>query len=362
MKHLFHKQAWIVICLLFLFNCQRDRQPVTVITDDVVPIDTTTDPAYVYAYQQSKFVPPEGKVLLISGQEKHEIPAYLNKTNIIPGGLASYCAVCDMGAVTTDSKDQGWGVQNLKFLVDTYPNTVQQSAMWMGMNDNGFVCDETIAGKNDKYIDNYINYVKTIHVPIYLRIGYEFDGKHNKFEPTKYIKAYKHIVDRMRNAGVNNMAFVWHSYAAPPYNGYALMDWYPGDDYVDWFAISIFQVFYGGKPYDNSYMDAVIDQAKAHKKPVMIAESTPATGIVPDSYDTWNNWFVTTFNYIYQKNIKAFSYINCNWDSYEKTKNDKWGNTRVQEYPIVFEQWLKEISKPKYLKASGTLFKELGYK
>jgi beta-mannanase len=50
------------------------------------------------------------------------------------------------------------------------------------------------------------------------------------------VKAYKRFVDITREEGVNNVAFVWHSYAAQPYNGYALASWYPGDDYVDWMA------------------------------------------------------------------------------------------------------------------------------
>ena len=38
--------------------------------------------------------------------------------------------------------------------------------------------------------------------------------------------------------------FVWHSWAAPTSEGVELSDFYPGDDYVDWVGVSIFQQMY----------------------------------------------------------------------------------------------------------------------
>jgi hypothetical protein len=136
----------------------------------------------------------------------------------------------------------------------------------------------------------YVGWAKTINCPIYLRIGYEFDGPHNQLEPEEYKEAYKRFVDITREEGVNNVAFVWHSYAAPPYKGYALGSWYPGDDYVDWVAVSLFGHMYGPDP--GLYGDAVFDFAKTHKKPVMVAESSPIYGIFDGDVRSWNTWFV----------------------------------------------------------------------
>ena len=44
-----------------------------------------------------------------------------------------------------------------------------------------------------------------------LRIGYEFDGEWNHYNPQYYVPAYRHIVDRLRANGVTHFASVWQS-------------------------------------------------------------------------------------------------------------------------------------------------------
>ena len=94
----------------------------------------------------------------------------------------------------------------------------------------------------------------------------------------------------------------------------------------------------------------------------MIAESCPSPpGILKFGYTTWNQWFVHYLNYIKKKNIKAFSYINCNWDNIKQFKSIHWGDTRIQNFPKILTLWTNELSKDIYLKASPNLFQILGY-
>ncbi|MEM9679565.1 MAG: hypothetical protein AAF901_04510, partial [Bacteroidota bacterium] len=44
----------------------------------VSSINTETDAEFVYAYEQTKFVPPEGKTLLIMGQTVERITEYID--------------------------------------------------------------------------------------------------------------------------------------------------------------------------------------------------------------------------------------------------------------------------------------------
>ena len=320
----------------------------------------TADPDYVYTYEQTKFVPPDDKVLLIIGQTKQDIiDGYMNVVSSTPGGFASYWGLTtNMLGIIADSPDTGFGVQNAQELITTYENTVLQHALWLV--DNTTLCTLSTSGTYDSVIDNYINWVKSINIPVYLRIGYEFDGEHNAYDPVCYKDAYKWIVDRMRSGGVTNVAFVWHSSADTPYDNNSIDAWYPGDDYVDWVAVSVFLHFYPPTSAARlQRLDDVIDFARVHKKPVMIAESAPAGGIVADSYETWDAWFVETFRYMYEKNIKAFSYISADFDSYDGFLSLGWGDARVEAFPLVREQFLLETSKTRYLKQSDTLFGEL---
>ncbi len=85
------------------------------------------------------------------------------------------------------------------------------------------------------------------------------------------------------------------------------LDWYPGDDYVDWFAISYFD-------QQHTYMNQFVQLAKKHEKPLMIAEASPWYLSTSKSDAAWKKWFVPFFTFIRENNVKAVSYINCDWD------------------------------------------------
>ncbi|NNK09050.1 MAG: hypothetical protein HKP50_17195, partial [Myxococcales bacterium] len=152
---------------------------------------------------------------------------------------------------------------------------------------------------------------------------------------------------------------VWHSYASPPYNGYALASWYPGDDYVDWVAVSLFGHMYGPDPGPDG--NAVFDFAKAHKKPVMVAESSPVYGIFDGDLRSWDTWFVHYFSLAYQKNIKAISFINADWTRYSWVAPLDWRDARLQNNRTVADAWFMETAKDRYLKQSPQLFEQLGF-
>ena len=318
------------------------------IADLVDKIRTEVDPAFVYSYEQTKFVPPTGKTLLIVGQTVEDINDYTANfpNEPTPGGWAA-----------------GWGIPNTdglayhQELVDRFPNTVLQSGLWMvGMWG---VAKDTADGVYDDVIREFSTWAKTTNCPIYLRIGYEFDGWHNELEPSEYVTAYRRFVDITREEDVNNVAFVWHSYAAPPYKGYPLASWYPGDDYVDWVAVSLFGHLYGPDPGPDA--NAVFDFAKTHRKPMMVAESSPFLGIFEGDLDSWDTWFVNYFSLAYERNIKAISFINADFNQYPFLVELGWQDARLQNNKTVAKAWFMETAKNRYLKQSPQLFEQLGF-
>ena len=46
-----------------------------------------------------------------------------------------------------------------------------------------------------------------------MRVGYEFDSSENNYKVNSYAAAFRHIVETFRDLKVDNVAFVWHSYA-----------------------------------------------------------------------------------------------------------------------------------------------------
>jgi len=359
-----HRILLFLYALLFLifFSCKNDvTEPPK---EDPVP--ETGGP---------KFEPPDGEKLFILGQADNEyMEAYINKVrnSPAPAGFAYYTSLSD-GAVQKD-------MPRYKAFLDKYPNTVLQLAIWTGerqWGNPGYYLDSILMGKYDQNITDLANACKTFERPIFIRFGYEFDGWHNAYPPDKYIAAYKYFVDKMRALNVNNVAYVWHSWGVGAYYGREdypqyypkLPDdtpvtqelWYPGDDYVDWVAMSVFGIGWGNLK-TNEVVQYLITFADTHNKPVMLAEaaaiktsnSSDPGWVIPNS-----KWFEQVFDLCKSNNaVKAFTYINVDWEA--DNPSSTWGDTQIQNAPVsVINYWLQQI-KP-FVHAGPDLYSKIGY-
>ncbi len=325
-------------------------------------IRTEVDPAFVYAYENTKFVPPPGKTLLIVGQSEERIDAYVDAfgDEPMPAGWSAYWGVPAFRGITESHRSEVGASQNHQMLVDRFDDSVVHSAMWMV--GTWEVARKTADGEYDGVIREYAAWARSIDRPLYLRIGYEFDGPHNALDPEVYVRAYRRVVDLLGAEGTTNIAYVWHSYAAPPYRGLPVSAWWPGDDYVDWVGISVFGHVYAG-PKLGAAGDAVLAFARDKKKPVMIAESSPVHGIDPDDPRVWNDWFVNLFTLVYRNDIKAVAFIHEDWRSMniEGLPAD-WVDARLTNNAAVAAAWFAETSRERWLHASPRLYEQLGYR
>ena len=214
-----------------------------------------------------------------------------------------------------------------------------------------------LAGTYNANLDVIGNWIANTHRPVYLRIGYEFDADWTQYEPEQYQAAYRYIVDRYEAAGIHNIAYVWHSQAAPVRTN--LMAWYPGDRYVDWVAASVF----GSPAPPWSNLVAVAQIARELDKPFMIAEASPHGITSTNGVVSWASWYAAMFDFIQDYDVRAFCYINCNWDAPEMWQFNTlhWGDARVQSSSITQPLWLQKLSRPCFLHASTNLFRSLGY-
>ena len=204
----------------------------------------------------------------------------------------------------------------------------------------------------------------------------EFDNPYFGYseDPSQYQQAFQLLVNECRRQlGWANchksIAFVWHSWAAPRWID-DLNDFYPGDDYVDWVGISIFQQLYpwaskvGNFAAGGSieYVEEVLEFANRHNKPVMIAESTPFGGMhwngkrfgseqrleVPSLSDSvpnniWDLWFAPVLDLIERYDIRMWSYINCDWDVQPMWHNVGFGDTRLSTLDHVMTKWRENV-------------------
>jgi len=283
---------------------------------------------------QSVYIPPDGKTLLFIGQNKQSADDYVKAFGRHPAGFMMYTSVQKAQSLQ-EAFDDGAGVVHGQYLVEKYPVAALQIGLYMVDALDGIV-----RGNYDDTIDRIGLWIASTKRPVYLRIGYEFDGPHNHYDPRAYVPAYRYIVDRYRKAGIRNVSYVWHSFASTMKQPPAV--WYPGDDYVDWFGVSFFDN--GTSPG----MNAMVAMAKEHGKPLMIAEATPMKIGVGAGKQAYYRWFRPLFKFIEKNNVKMLCYINADWDSLPMFAAEKWKDSRVQTNDEIKKIWLEETSKDRY--------------
>ena len=131
--------------------------------------------------------------------------------------------------------------------------------------------------KNDEYLQNFAKECGRMDVPIFLRYASEMNGKWTKWngQPDLYKEKWK-IVRNVFKQHAPKVAIVWCPNAVPLND---LMDYYPGDEYVDWVGINVYSVpYFDGDPRNSAEnvtpleMIDPIYKAFAHKKPIAICE------------------------------------------------------------------------------------------
>jgi hypothetical protein len=115
-----------------------------------------------------------------------------------------------------------------------------------------FSVDKIIAGEFDADLRGWARGAKDFRTPLLMEWGTEPNGKWFSWNghwnggarigPAKYVTAYRHIVDLMRNEGANNVQWVWHvNWDDDPeqeWNGFE--NYFPGPNYCDWVALSVY--------------------------------------------------------------------------------------------------------------------------
>ncbi|MCA9399400.1 MAG: hypothetical protein KC684_08410 [Candidatus Omnitrophica bacterium] len=288
---------------------------------------------FVLVFNAAAYTVPDGRAAVLVGQDNITIHKYVEGTGHMPAGFMVYTGIHDLQGLDNWSSDYGAGKANAQELVDRYPGGAIQIGLYMVDS-----LQKTYNGEFDENIERMARWMESVDVPIFLRIGYEFDGPHNHYDPEDYKKAYIYIVEKLKAMGVDNVDYVWHSYANKE-----VMDiepWYPGDEYVDWIALSYFD-------QPQSFMTHVVDFAKAHDKPLMIAEATPRNKKLHSPL-AWKIWFQPFFRFVETNDVKIISYINSHWETMPMWVGQGWGDARIEAYEGVKQLWLEKMKEERY--------------
>ncbi|KAL7531580.1 hypothetical protein ACHAXR_007307 [Thalassiosira sp. AJA248-18] len=302
----------------------------------------------------------------------------LSISSFVPSAFMVYTDLETLNGLW-EPTDYGSGVEYADGILNLFPSqnenighTQSSTGLQIGLWLNGTQgCFSICAGEMDDQIQRLISYLERSRASkIFLRLGYEFDNPSFGYsdDPGMYILAFRKIVEDCREhlskEAMGRVLFVWHSWAAPmAKTSLTLEKFYPGDEFVDWIGVSIFQQVYRWSPYWGGRMpdiENVLDFARKHDKPTIIAESTPFGGIelkqasnetnlflATNEYDLddWDRWFGKVVDIINKWDVDMFCYINCDWESQPMWHKVGFGETRLSSNPHVMSQWHEQMIK-----------------
>jgi hypothetical protein len=372
-------------------------------------------------------LPANNKILFFLGQDSETLTDYrvdvLDKDATVPrlGGITLYTSIVSANKKDnlinlTKNLDHGAGIINFSRSLREFPDAALAVGLYLsdaatgckseptraiaGILGNGISKDHVSSYRAD--VDKLITFLKDTHRPVFLRIGYEFDGPWNCYSPDSYKLAFRYIKQRIDELKADKVATVWQSAAWPRNQAiYQVTDanhldkFYPGDDLVDWVSLSVFY----GKNYQQhqwacdqlnpdsftphvtplSQQERILNFARSHKKPVMIAEAAPVgfdnTQLTTSCIFTnrpspitaeaiWESWYADWFAFIEDNKdvVRGVHYINTNWRSQSMwrctakslagSKNCNqgyWGDSRVQANPIILQKFKQAINRNSYV-------------
>lgn len=333
-------------------------------------------------------VPPQQQKLLIIGQDLGAIRGYM-ASDCCPGpdGLTAYVDFYDILkegdfgglGIDRDGRDAGfefdWGAGPVSAYGTATEFRVPGLAIGLSITENEHPgkLRLLIDGEFDEHIRQLARFSRLVTGPVYLRIGYEFDGAWNQGyqDPDNYIAAFKRIVDNLRQEKAQNIEFVWQAGASTADDildgGHEdITRWYPGDDYVDWMGFSWFMNPHETVQVSASYSpktpleltEELLAFARQRNKPVMVAEASPQAIDLLDKFmadhspiwdgasgenrtemtddEIWDHWFAPTFELLENNRdvIHAIAYINADWDSQPMWgppyNSGFWGDSRLE--------------------------------
>jgi hypothetical protein len=255
-----------------------------------------------------------------------------------PVSYAGYWSAMPVGSqpgiymyyIDLDTLASNWA-DALKAQLLTYPGNFVIPQIGLSMTDSptSHYEAQVAAGMYDTQIGYLISGLRELATPVYLRIGYEFNGlSWNGYQPAPYILAFQHVTNLLRAAPDIEAATVWDASADGVTN---VSDYYPGDSYVDWFGMNLFP----DSDFNASILPAFMSMANSHSKPVMVGESTPQTVGAQAGAASWSGWYADYFKFL-QTNprVKQFNYIDANWAAAAVADNQPswaaWGDSRLE--------------------------------
>jgi len=212
--------------------------------------------------------------------------------------------------------------------------------------------------QDDDYLREWAQDAKASGVPIFLRYASEMNGTWTQYSghSAEYIEKWR-LVYKIMKEEAPNVAMVWTVFTFPEST---IMKFYPGDSYVDWVGVNIYNVVYhndnikqkSDKEDPLELLEYVYDNF-SYKKPIQISEFGATHYTVTDGKEH-PDWAASKIKRLYDNlptlfpRVKSIYYFDVN-----NLVNAPEGR-RVNDYSITDDQtvlnaYKKSVSNSYYL-------------
>lgn len=126
------------------------------------------------------------------------------------------------------------------------------------------------------------------------------------------------------------------------------MSFYPGDEYVDWWAIDIFELSKLEEPCTIQFLGDAVEKGY----PIMLGEVTSRYVGTQDGLESCNKFYGPFFQWMNDhEEIKAFCYINWQWNLHARWSD--WGDARIEENEEVRSFYQQQLLLDRYIHSIG---------
>lgn len=212
--------------------------------------------------------------------------------------------------------------------------------------------------KDDAYLRNFAREAKKAGVPIFLRYASEMNGTWAAYsgDPELYIEKWRLVHDVFEEEAPN-VAMVWTVFTFPQKT---ITKYYPGDEYVDWVGVNIYNVVYHNnnikeraEQEDPLELLSYVYNLYSNRKPIQISEYGVTHYTITDNKE-YADFAVSKIKRMYNglrkkyPRVKAIFYFDVNNVAFG-VQGRQINNYSVIDHPKVLAAYKEVISHDYFL-------------
>jgi hypothetical protein len=228
----------------------------------------------------------------------------------------------------------------------------------LGTNQGAFSLSEILSGRYDSFIGQWGQALAAYGRPVMMRLAHEMNGDWypwgvtvNGNTPDQFVAFWRHVHGIFKANGANNVLWVW----GPNIDNADPALFYPGDAYVDWVGLSLYNNADWGiwRSFSEWLAPTYERVTSLTSKPLMIAEVGTGEGSrrVGGDKATWIREMYETALPLQFPRIQAVIWFNENKAGVEKGATDY----SLHSSPEALQAYIDVIASPVYVTSLGGL-------